>query len=582
MFQPNGEHLQSDMFSTAMQLSEKRRQRLVQSWAGTFYRDFFCRIDESIFACLYSDRPSRPNVPVNVLVGFEVLKAGHGWSDEQAYDAVCFDVQVRYALGLHNLTDDDFTLRTVYNFRRAVAEHAGRSGQNLFEAVFEQVTGEQMQAYEIASTTLRMDSTQVASNIRNTSRLQLLVEVLKRVHRELDEEDGQRLEEEFAPYVRKSSRQYAYRMRGDEPQAHLIRIGTLMARLVKDLKAKYQDTDAYAVLSRVLAEHFLVDGSVVLHRFDEDISAQSLQSPDDPEATYRRKAGRRYRGYVANLTETCDDTNDLQLIVAVTVEPNSADDGQMLVDAVDSLTERTDVDTLYTDGGYNGPQVDDAMASHGIELHQTGIRGGSAQGLGRDAFDWEVDDDSQKPVAVSCPGGQRVVVERGRKGHTFLARFDDKTCSECALRDQCPAKARKRRPERVLWFTDQQVHAARRVRRSRVLRQSGRNPRAAVEATVWSVTAPFPRGHVPHRRHARVTMYTIASAAMVNVRRIAAATQLRAGNGVAAARLLRSRHHARISRLLAGIRGLLARPLQHTLSWARFAPTRNASPAATG
>ena len=126
MFQQNDEHVQSDMFSTAMQLPEKRRQRLVQSWAGTFYRDFFCRIDESIFAGLYSDRPSRPNVPVNVLVGFEVLKAGHGWSDEQAYDAVCFDVQVRYALGLHHLTDDDFTLRTVYNFRRAVAEHAGR------------------------------------------------------------------------------------------------------------------------------------------------------------------------------------------------------------------------------------------------------------------------------------------------------------------------------------------------------------------------------------------------------------------------------------------------------------------------
>ena len=37
---------------------------------------------------------------VNVLVGFETLKAGFGWSDEEAYDHFCFDVQVRYALVL--------------------------------------------------------------------------------------------------------------------------------------------------------------------------------------------------------------------------------------------------------------------------------------------------------------------------------------------------------------------------------------------------------------------------------------------------------------------------------------------------
>ena len=72
------------MFGSSMQMSEKRRRRLEESWAATFYEDFFCRVDETIFAGLYSDQPSRPNVPVNVLVAFEVLKAGHGWSDEQA------------------------------------------------------------------------------------------------------------------------------------------------------------------------------------------------------------------------------------------------------------------------------------------------------------------------------------------------------------------------------------------------------------------------------------------------------------------------------------------------------------------
>jgi hypothetical protein len=30
-----------------------------------------------------SDLPSRPNVPVNVLIGLDALKAGYGWSDEE-------------------------------------------------------------------------------------------------------------------------------------------------------------------------------------------------------------------------------------------------------------------------------------------------------------------------------------------------------------------------------------------------------------------------------------------------------------------------------------------------------------------
>jgi hypothetical protein len=133
MFKRNDSHLQADMFSAATQLPPKSKQRLAESWAGAFYSEFFCRIDEGVFADLYSDQPSRPNVPVNLLVGFEVLKAGQGWSDEQAHDAVRFDLQVRHALGLNNLSEDVFTLRTVYNFRRAVANHAERTGSNLFE-----------------------------------------------------------------------------------------------------------------------------------------------------------------------------------------------------------------------------------------------------------------------------------------------------------------------------------------------------------------------------------------------------------------------------------------------------------------
>ena len=83
MFQPNNDHQQKLLISNVNDLSDKRRKLLEDSWAAVFYRDFFSRLNEEPFAILYADCPSRPNVPVNWLIGLEVLKAGSGWSDEE-------------------------------------------------------------------------------------------------------------------------------------------------------------------------------------------------------------------------------------------------------------------------------------------------------------------------------------------------------------------------------------------------------------------------------------------------------------------------------------------------------------------
>ena len=74
MFRKNDQHLQMPMFSGVDSLPEKQLKRLEASWAGVFYRELFVRIDEEVFAVLYSDVPSRPNIPVNVLMGLEILK----------------------------------------------------------------------------------------------------------------------------------------------------------------------------------------------------------------------------------------------------------------------------------------------------------------------------------------------------------------------------------------------------------------------------------------------------------------------------------------------------------------------------
>ena len=522
MFKNNQGHMQLAWISNVNDLPEKQRQRLEESWAGVFYREFFCRIEESVFAVLYSDLPSRPNVPVNVLVGLDALKAGFGWSDEELHDAFLFDIQVRYALGYQQLGEGEFDVRTIYNFRRRVVKHLQETGENLIEKAFEQVTDEQVKAYQLKTGRLRMDSTQIASNICDTTRLRLLVEVLQRMHRILDEADQGRYADEFAPYLKGNAGQYVYRVKAGEGGEHLQRIGELMRRLVDELAVTYADTHAYQILKRVFGEHFVVTEEDNLRpKQGTELSASSLQSPDDEEASYRQKRGQDYVGYVGNLTETCDPENDFQLIVKVQVEPNTTDDAKMLNDALPGLKKRTDLDEINVDGSYSSADVDDTLQELEVDLVQTAIRGAkpSSESLGLEDFQWEVKANG-RPQKATCPQGVQVSVISGRTKDRFLAYFSTAVCHTCPFLDKCPTDPLKRRPKRVLRFSKQQVNVARRRQRTAQARASGQNLRAAVEATVRSVKHPFRNGKVPVRGQPRASMVVIGSAAMSNVRRI--------------------------------------------------------------
>jgi hypothetical protein len=522
MYRKNDQHRQMPLFSSLDDLPEKQRQRLENSWAGTFYREFFCRIDEDIFAILYSDQASRPNTPVNVQVGAEALKAGFGWSDAELEAQLAFNVQVRYALGYRDLTEGHFELRTQYNFRRRLAQHMQATGENLLEEAFEQVTDEQIAALELKTGKLRMDSTQIASNIRQMSRVQLVVEVVQRVWRMLGEAEQGQYAEVFAPYLKGTSGQYTYHLEPGEGVRHLETIGKLMQQLVTELAAEYSEHDAYRVLTRVYDEHFVEVETGLRPKVGAELSAQGLQSPDDWEATYRTKRGEGYQGYVANVTETCDPDNAVQLIVKMQTEPNHTDDAAMLEDAVPTLVERTAVDEMYTDGGYNSPAVDAVLNGAQIEQFQSAIRGKQPADDRVAVSDFVFTcDKNGTPQAVRCPGNQEVEVVPARKPGRFTARFEADTCAGCPLLAQCPTQRLKRKPQyRILRFDQQQVNVAHRRENQRQAQASGQNLRSAVEATVRSVKHPFGNHKLPVRGHIRMSLMMIASAAMVNVRRL--------------------------------------------------------------
>ncbi len=88
-------------------------------------------------------------------------------------------------------------------------------------------------------------------------------------------------------------------------RAHSAR-GSGDASIADELKLNYAQCKEYQVLERVFGEHYRLEKSVVVPKAQKELGANSLQSPDDWEATIREFGSGLKQGYVANLSETCD------------------------------------------------------------------------------------------------------------------------------------------------------------------------------------------------------------------------------------------------------------------------------------
>jgi hypothetical protein len=523
MFRLNPRTQQPALLSDLNLLPAHQRERLENSWAGTFRREVFARLDERPFAVLYSTAASRPNIPINVLVSLEALKVGFNWSDAELLDAFLFNLQVRYAVGYENLGDGEFDLRTVYHFRRRLSEHERASGVSLFDQAFAQITDAQVTAFQVTTGRLRMDSTQIASNVRHFSRLQLLVEIAQRVYRMLSEPDQARYAERFQPYLRGTSGQFIYHLKGETTTPHLQHLGELFHDLVRDLEATYAAEETYQLLVRVFREHFEVpdpapDAPPCTPKPGTALSPVNVHSPDDLDVTYRRKGGATYEGYVANVTETCDPDNPFQLIVLTQTAPNTTEDTTLLCEALPALTARTEVHILDTDGGFGGRDVDAALRPHGIIQIQSAFRGQSPDPDRLTFADFEPLAAADAPPQFTCPHGQTATLELGRKPERFIARFD---CPpDCPLLARCPTRAHRTDTQRSLHLRQADLDLAQRRRNARAARAEPGNLRAAVEATVAALKRPFAEDQLPVRGRYRIRQLISGSALMVNLRRI--------------------------------------------------------------
>nr|WP_245232303.1 transposase [Thiorhodococcus minor] len=128
---------------------------------------------------MFDDEAGRPNAPIRVLVAMLILKEGFGWSDEALFEAAHFNLLVRRALGLVNLTDAVTVESTYYLFKQRLYSHQLETGSNLLEELFQALTGDQAKRLGVMGDRLRMDSTLLGSNLAACTHLQLIIGCLQ-------------------------------------------------------------------------------------------------------------------------------------------------------------------------------------------------------------------------------------------------------------------------------------------------------------------------------------------------------------------------------------------------------------------
>lgn len=423
-------------------LTEREKKALENSWAKIFAEEIFPAIDEERFRVLYSDRTQcRSNTPVNICVGALIIKELFQISDDEIVENLMLDPRYQYALHTTSYEEQPLSDKTLSRFRKRCYDYEAAYGIDLLHDCVADLSGKIAKMMGINPRIKRMDSLMVEANIKNLSRAELLyacvaklVVYIHRNHRD-DLLDG--LEHYYNPNDFNQTFYYSDSSGTDE------RIHSILCdadKLLALCSSDYDDTTEYQLLVRCLSEQTVIEDSVRRLRNKEDggFSSSMLQSPTDPDATYREKAGKKYRGYVANLEESVSGNGSV--ITDYQFEQNTYSDSQFLQDSLQKTDRQEDGLILVTDGAYCGAGNTVLAASKNIKLVTTDLTGKDVPDI---YADFEFNEEGTR--IIKCPAGYspKSCCCSSSNGHIHVS-FPKETCMNCPHKNECKVKVHKK------------------------------------------------------------------------------------------------------------------------------------------
>jgi len=469
MFVPNAVSESDILNSWEELLGAEKVSELKQSKGFSFFQLIFSRIKEENFAGLYSEHIlSSPNSPVNRLLSALILQHQRNWSFEELESQLSFNIEIRVALGLKDFTTSPFSMRTLFNFKNRLHTYQQQTEIDLIKNLFDDLTKEQLKKLKVKTGIQRGDTVMLNSNIASYSRLSLLVEVLRRLYLNISPADQERYQLWFSPYI-KGGEKYAYDVKSKENQTHLEQLATVYYSIAISLKEVYGETPAFQIFERAYQDHFKIveqeEEMAIQVRPVAELTCDTLQSPDDLEATFKKKREEKYQGYSAFGVETCVPENEINLITHLNVHPNQKDDAAILAEDLADMVEKTpDLNEAHVDGGFGSPVVDIVAKEQQVNIIQTAVKGNMAK------VPIKVQGNEDTGFTISCPHPQQDEVQGIKLKKNYKANFDLNKCKDCPFQENCPAY-KNRLPKKGIAVFRFDVDTALRQKRHQAIRK---------------------------------------------------------------------------------------------------------------
>lgn len=453
MFKKSKEKIQLDMLSGVPGMLEGVTYDYYMDsngWHNEFREYYLKFIDETIFKVLYSEGQGAPNSSIKMMLGMMSMKEGFGWSDAHLFEQARYNVLVRSALGLYNLTDSIVAASTYYAFRKKVGEHEEQTGENLIEKSFQNVTAAQVKEFNVNGTSVRMDSKLIGSNIGYYSRYEIIHETLRMFYKNLSPLQKNRIgteeRKEIELLIEEKGSTIVYRSTKAEIETKLRALGLLIWKLLTMFPKS--NKEPHVTLHRVFEDQFKVEeGDQVVIKNKKEILSTSVQSPHDTDCTFRNKKEQKVKGYHANLTETCDDGSP-NLITNAQMAAASVAENKFVIEALEK-TEKVlghKVKNCHSDGAYHSQDNDEYCKENDIDFYLTGLQGAQGQ------YDLLIEENKLTvtdtktgeniPASLSKSGKWKIKTDKGPR------YFEPEEIACCQLRKQiaaCPNEIKYKR-----------------------------------------------------------------------------------------------------------------------------------------
>ena len=420
-------------------LTDRERRFLDKSWAKIFGDDLFPLIDEDMFSVLYSEKDSRPNTPVNILVGASIIKEMMGYSYDEMYTSLMFDIRLQYALHTTSYEEQPLSDKSLERFLKRVADYKEKTEIDLIHDCIVGLSKSIAKIMRISGKCFRMDSMMLDALITNLSRPELIYTCLSNLVKELNKTNIE-LPEELIHYTQPNDFNaviYHDKKTSKEKMEVLLKDVDTVYEICS--KHKYEKTAAYRLFDRCMNEQTIVeDGVRRLRTKKEGINSSMLQNPSDPDATYREKAGKGHKGYVANFEESVGTNGSV--ITDYQFEQNTYSDEQFLKDNLENKEVQEDGTILTTDAAYISEENKQLAESKNITLIATNLTGKETPDI---MGDFEFNEEGTQ--ITKCPAGHEPIKSTYyEKTGTCRAVFDKKCCENCPHKEECKAKFGKK------------------------------------------------------------------------------------------------------------------------------------------